>query len=138
MKTIRQIAEEIGASKQAVYKRYKGKLYNAVLPHARVVAGTIYILEQGEAIIKRDFSRAGAYGGAHTAYAPDKVISMLQKELDMKNKQIADLIATVKMQAMGAVRKPKSRGMPPKKTPKKPAKRSPKVEQHIERLAGRT
>lgn len=27
MKTIRQIADEIGVSKQAVYKRYKGKLY---------------------------------------------------------------------------------------------------------------
>lgn len=27
MKTIRQIADEIGVSKQAVYKRYKGKLH---------------------------------------------------------------------------------------------------------------
>ena len=55
MKTIREIAEEIGASKQAVYKRYKGKLYKVVLPYARIVDGTIYILEQGENIIKQDF-----------------------------------------------------------------------------------
>ena len=27
MKTIRQIADEIGVSKQTVYKRYKGKLH---------------------------------------------------------------------------------------------------------------
>ena len=34
MKTIRQIADEIGVSKQAVYKRYKGKLYTVCAPYA--------------------------------------------------------------------------------------------------------
>ena len=99
MKTIRQIAEEIGASKQAVYKRYKGKLYNAVLPHARVVAGTIYILEQGEAIIKREFLDDGAYGSAYKEYAPDVLLLMLQRELGIKNQQIAKLTAVAKMQS---------------------------------------
>ena len=31
MKTIRQIADEIGVSKQTVYKRYKGKLQRFAL-----------------------------------------------------------------------------------------------------------
>ena len=33
MKTIRQIADEIGVSKQAVYKRYKGKLHTVCAPY---------------------------------------------------------------------------------------------------------
>mgnify|MGYP002225183355 FL=1 len=32
MKTIRQIADEIGVSKQTVYKRYKGKLHTVCAP----------------------------------------------------------------------------------------------------------
>ena len=96
MKTIRQIAEEIGVSKQAVYKRFKGKLYKTVLPHVRIVDGTAYILEQGERIIKQDFSQDSISYGAHTQ---DTLILMLQKELEIKNKQIEELTATVKIQA---------------------------------------
>lgn len=36
MKTIRQIADEIGVSKQTVYKRYKGKLHTVCAPYARI------------------------------------------------------------------------------------------------------
>ena len=92
MKTIREIAEEIGVSKQAVYKRYKGKLYKAVLPYARMIDGTIYILEQGESIIKQDFLRDSAYSGAHTEYTAETLVAILQKELATKNKQIEELI----------------------------------------------
>lgn len=96
MKTIRQIAKEIGVSKQAVYKRYKGKLYKTVLPYARLVSDTIYILEQGETIIKQDFLQNGAPYGAHTEYAQDMLVLMLQNELDIKNKQIEELTTTIK------------------------------------------
>jgi vacuolar-type H+-ATPase catalytic subunit A/Vma1 len=106
MKTIRQIAEEIGVTKQAVYKRYKGKLYKAVYPYARKVCDTIYILEQGETIIKRDFLQDSAYYGAHTEYTPDTLILMLQKELEIKNKQIEELTATIKIQAGNAKHAP--------------------------------
>ncbi len=39
MKTIRQIADEIGVSKQAVYKRYKGKLHTVCAPYTHTEQG---------------------------------------------------------------------------------------------------
>ena len=53
MKTIRQIADEIGVSKQAVYKRFKGKLHTVCAPYAHTERGILYISEQGEILIKR-------------------------------------------------------------------------------------
>jgi len=64
MKTIAQIAEEIGVSKQAVYKRYKGKLYSKLNSHAQIKNGVTYITEHGEKIIKDDFSNGA------TSYNP--------------------------------------------------------------------
>ena len=55
MKTIRQIADEIGVSKQTVYKRYKGKLHTVCAPYAHTEQGVLYIEEQGETLIKQDF-----------------------------------------------------------------------------------
>ena len=66
MKTIRQIADEIGVSKQAVYKRYKGKLYTVCAPYAHTEQGTLYIDEQGENLIKQDFLQDNCSNGAHT------------------------------------------------------------------------
>jgi len=97
MKTIREIAGEIGVSKQAVYKRYKSKLYKSMLPYVRTNGGTIYIMEQGESIIKADFLRESAYNGAHTEYTAETVILILQKELEMAHKQIEELTAILKM-----------------------------------------
>ena len=55
MKTIRQIADEIGVSKQAVYKRYKGKLHTVCAPYAHTEQGVLYLSEQAETLIKQDF-----------------------------------------------------------------------------------
>ena len=55
MKTLRQIADEIGVSKQAVYKRYKGKLHTVCAPYAHTEQGILYLSEQGERLIKQDF-----------------------------------------------------------------------------------
>ena len=60
MKTIRQIADEIGVSKQTVYKRYKGKLYTVCAPYAHTEQGVLYIEEQGETLIKQDFLQRSA------------------------------------------------------------------------------
>ena len=60
MKTIRQIADEIGVSKQAVYKRYKGKLHTVCAPYAHTVQGVLYLSEQAETLIKQDFLRVAA------------------------------------------------------------------------------
>lgn len=111
MKTIRQIAEEIGVSKQAVYKRYKGKLYTEVLPYVHIKDGTTYIEEQGETVIKQNFSKDSISNEAHTEAdteciqdtptdtATNILIQMLQKELEVKNKQIEELTATIRIQA---------------------------------------
>lgn len=113
MKTIRQIADEIGVSKQAVYKRYKGKLYTVCAPYAHTEQGTLYIDEQGENLIKQDFLQDNCSNGAHTYAhtehsigAPleytenDKLIIVLQTTIDtlqgqlaVKDKQIEELNA---------------------------------------------
>lgn len=55
-KTIKQIADEIGVTKQAVYKRFKGKLNTACAPYAHTEDGILYLDETGEQIIKNDFA----------------------------------------------------------------------------------
>ena len=62
-KTLKEIADEIGVSKQAVYKRFKGKLSTVCAPYAYTEYGVVYLDEQGESIIKRDFEKTN---GAHT------------------------------------------------------------------------
>ena len=106
MKTIRQIADEIGVSKQAVYKRFKGKLHTVCAPYA-------HIEEQGETLIKQDFLQDNCSNGAHTDMhtersigAPleytenDKIITVLKATIDtlqgqlaVKDKQIEELNA---------------------------------------------
>jgi len=72
MKTIRQIADEIGVSKQSVYKRVKGSLHTVVAPYMHTTNGIVYISEQGESFIIKAFSERGiykgAYDGAHTEH----------------------------------------------------------------------
>ena len=109
MKTIRQIADEIGVSKQAVYKRYKGKLHTVCAPYAHTEQGVLYIEEQGETLIKQDFLHTECSIGAHTERSngaalehPENVgviavlqttIDTLQGQLAIKDKQIEDLNA---------------------------------------------
>ena len=109
MKTIRQIADEIGVSKQAVYKRYKGKLYTACAPYAHTVQGVLYLSEQAETLIKQDFLKDDRSNGAHTERSIGAVpeqsqeagvvavlqatIDMLQGQLAVKDRQIEELNA---------------------------------------------
>lgn len=101
-KTIKQIADELGVSKQTVYKRYKGKLHTVVAPYVYTEQGVLYVLEQGETLIKSDFSEDdrsnGAYTGAHTEHsngAPENqaLYAILKEELAAKNAQIEKLQA---------------------------------------------
>jgi AcrR family transcriptional regulator len=101
MKTIRQIADEIGVSKQTVYKRYKGKLYTVCAPYAHTEQGVLYIEEQGETLIKQDFLQKECSIGAALEH-PENVgviavlqttIDTLQGQLAIKDKQIEDLNA---------------------------------------------
>lgn len=107
MKTIRQIADEIGVSKQAVYKRYKGKLHTVCAPYAHTVQGVLYLSEQAEALIKQDFLQNDCSNGAHTERSIGAVleqpqeasvvavlqatIDTLQGQLEVKDRQIEKL-----------------------------------------------
>ena len=109
MKTIREIAEELGVSKQAVYKRYRGKLYASVMPYTREVGGTIYIGEQGERVIKQDFLKDDVSLGD----VLNGLFSMLQSELKIINWQLAELISEIKMQSKSVNKASSSK--PPKR-----------------------
>lgn len=111
MKTIRQIADEIGVSKQAVYKRYKGKLHTVCAPYAHTEQGVLYLSEQAETLIKQDFLKDNCSIGAHTdthtersiGAVPDQsreanvvavlqaTINTLQGQLEVKDRQIEKL-----------------------------------------------
>ena len=111
MKTIRQIADEIGVSKQAVYKRYKGKLHTVCAPYAHTEQGVLYLSEQAETLIKQDFLKVDRSIGAHTdthterssgavseQSQEDSVVAVLQAtidtlqgQLEVKDRQIEKL-----------------------------------------------
>ena len=113
MKTIRQIADEIGVSKQAVYKRYKGKLHTVCAPYAHTEPGVLYLSEQAETLIKQDFLKDDRSIGAHTdthtersnGAVPEQsqeagvvavlqaTINTLQGQLSVKDQQIEELNA---------------------------------------------
>ena len=113
MKTIRQIADEIGVSKQAVYKRYKGKLHTVCAPYAHTEQGVLYLSEQAETLIKQDFLKDDRSIGAHTdthtersnGAVPEQsqeagvvavlqaTINTLQGQLSVKDQQIEELNA---------------------------------------------
>lgn len=115
MKTIRQIADEIGVSKQAVYKRYKGKLHAVCAPYAHTEQGVLYLSEQAETLIKQDFLKDSRSNGAHTdthtersigaVLEPPKeadivsvlkaTIDTLQGQLEVKDRQIEQQAQTI-------------------------------------------
>ena len=115
MKTIRQIADEIGVSKQAVYKRYKGKLHTVCAPYAHTEQGVLYLSEQAETLIKQDFLKDNRSNGAHTDTRTERsigavleqsqeagvvavlqaTIDTLQGQLEVKDRQIEQQAQTI-------------------------------------------
>lgn len=111
MKTIRQIADELGVSKQAVYKRFKGKLHTVCAPYAHTEQGVLYLDEQGETLIKQDFLQDDRSIGAHTERSNGAVleqgqqadlmavlqatINTLQGQLEVKDRQIEQLTSAL-------------------------------------------
>ena len=115
MKTIRQIADELGVSKQAVYKRFKGKLHTVCAPYAHTEQGVLYLSEQGETLIKQDFLQDDRSNGAHTYAHTERSIGAvpeqgqdaglmavlqativtLQDQLEVKDRQIEQLTSAL-------------------------------------------
>jgi AcrR family transcriptional regulator len=88
MKTVKQIADELGISKQRVYRYIKKNR----ISEAHQDAGVMYYDEQAETEIIKHFSEIEphyeAHRDAHQSASHDAVISMLQRELEIKNQQI--------------------------------------------------
>lgn len=94
MKTIRQIADEIGVSKQAVYKRYKGKLHTVCAPYAHTEQGVLYLSEQAETLIKQDFLKDDRSNGVHTDTHTERSIGAVQEQ-SQEASVVAVLQATI-------------------------------------------
>lgn len=99
-KTIKQIADEIGVSKQAVHQKRKSKaLSTALQPFTTTVDGIVYISVDGEKLIKQAFAREDRKQECKQErkqvdglFTPETVLyDMLKRELEIKNKQIEEL-----------------------------------------------
>lgn len=97
MKTIREIADELGVDKQKVYRFIKQNRISEAHHEALQRSGVKYYDEAAETLIRQGLSANGASNEAHheahqnriNEAVFDAVISMLQKELDRKNEQLA-------------------------------------------------
>jgi AcrR family transcriptional regulator len=98
VKTIKQVADALGVSRQAVYRRL------SALPSGMLSVdekGIQRISSDGEAFLKTLLSEhpvrelsAGVHKEADSS--PDKVVDALLKQLEVKDKQIEELTAAVK------------------------------------------
>jgi len=94
MKTIKQIADELGVSKQAVYKRVRGALHTGIAPYVHTANGVLYVDGSGEVLIIEAFSKKAphtntTYGsaynphtGAHTDNPSDMPMDIVQTLLE--------------------------------------------------------
>ena len=96
LKTTKQIADELGVSKQQVYRFIKR--HN--IKEARQENGTMYYDDAAEYLITQGFSEKSKSTEAEQKHtnetALETVISMLQKELEAKDRQIEELQAALK------------------------------------------
>jgi uncharacterized protein YqgV (UPF0045/DUF77 family) len=107
-KTIKQIADELGVSKQAVHqKRRKEPLSTSLQPFTTTVDGVIYISVDGENLIKQAFSDIdrkqvdGSFTPSFTSVDGSSgelsgVIEILKKQLEVKDKQIEQQQQSIK------------------------------------------
>jgi uncharacterized coiled-coil protein SlyX len=104
MKTIRQIADEIGVSKQAVFKKIKREpLSTSLQGLTATVDGRLMVEVDGEKLIKQAFSEiAPSTPNAEKTAEVDGVISVLQAtidtlqgQLEVKDRQIEQQAQTI-------------------------------------------
>ena len=98
MKTIKQIADELGIDKQRVYRYIKKNCIN----EAHQKNGVMYYDDVAESAIKQGLSGKSTSGEAHHEAHQNRIneavidtllnqSEMLKKELEIKNKQIEEL-----------------------------------------------
>lgn len=101
MKTIKQIADEIGVDKQKVYRYIKKNHISEVHQESHQENGVKWYDEVAETLIKQGFSNNSTSNEAHhevhqnhiNEAVNEALIEMLKKELEIKNKQIQELNA---------------------------------------------
>ena len=109
MKTIRQIADELGVSKQAVFKKIKNEPLSTSLQGLMgMVDGRLTVSVDGEKLIKQAFSKGWkqcAVDGASTnpslnpSLISDGVVSVLQTTIDTLQEQLAVKDRQIEQQA---------------------------------------
>ena len=93
-KTIKQVADNLGVTKQAVQKRLiREPLLSRLSPYISTENGTKYISEEGEAIIREAFGGGdagidGGMSGGDKGTPMDRLIDTLQNQLAEKDKTI--------------------------------------------------
>lgn len=107
-KTILQLADELGVSKQAIQKRISREpLCTSLSPYISTIKGTKYIGKIGESLIKLTFKNGTTDAHVDTGIDTsngvstcrthlDELISILKKELESKDKQIEGLTSSVR------------------------------------------
>lgn len=90
MKTVKQIADELGVSKQKVYRFI---VRNHITESSEVKQSKLYD-ETAEMIIKQGILENKSYQKSHREVLQknidDTIISLLQKELEQKNEQLKE------------------------------------------------
>jgi len=110
MKPLRQIAEEIGVSKQAVQKRISREpLCSRIQTNIYKNDNKVYIDELGEMQIKAVFSKSKSTTKPTTIHIDvhNEVVKILREQLVAKDKQISDLTNVQKILAENTKRNPK-------------------------------
>lgn len=86
-KTIKQIADSLSLDKQKVYRFIKKN--NISESHQK--NGTKYYNDSSQTLIFKHFKKETTSKESHQSTSFDTVISILQEELNVKNKQIEEL-----------------------------------------------
>ena len=111
-KTVKQIADELGVSKQAVHQKRKSKRLSATLqPFTTTVDGIVYIAPEGETLLKQAFLKNDTPAAStvddnkftpvdgnidgHVDGSEHQLYAILREELAAKNRQIEQLQAQV-------------------------------------------
>jgi len=93
-KTIKQIADEIGVTKQAVHQKRKSKnLSNTLQQFTTIIDGVVYIVDDGINILKAAFSDSKSKrvveNRSETTHN-NFIVEILQNEIEKKNEQLKE------------------------------------------------
>ena len=137
VKTIREIAEEIGVTRQAVYSKIKEpNLANALEPLVSRGDNVLTVSLDGEKLIKQAFGVGGAVKELSSVDSSltallYSVVEILHEQIHIKDRQIAEQNATIKALIKSANHKPPKRTYQRKKLKVPKGKSAP-----IHRLMG--